>query len=164
MFNTHQPWHRIKKVYDVNGQFCFQGMKQDGLYVWEPVMEQAYLSTTKPANNMELWHLRMGHLNITDLKRLQKLSFGMDFSGKEQLEFCESCCRAKMSSTPFKNEGVKAEKKFQYIYADIVGPFPVKTPDSFEYSLTLSLTNSPTKHGWKILQPKLKLRNFSNSL
>ena len=22
-----------KKVYDVNGQFCFQGMKQDGLYV-----------------------------------------------------------------------------------------------------------------------------------
>ena len=112
-------------------------MKQDGLYVWEPVMEQAYLSSTKPANKMELSHLRMGHLNLTDLRRLQKLSFGMDFSGKEQLEFCESCCRAKMSSTPFKNEGVKAEKKFQYIYADIVGPFPVKTPEGFEYSLTL---------------------------
>ena len=41
----------------------------------------------------------------------------------------------KMSSTPFKNEGVKAEKKCQYIYADIVGPFPVKTPEGFEYSL-----------------------------
>ena len=129
--------HGTKKVYDVNGQFCFQGMKQDGLYVWEPVMEQAYLSSTKPANKMELWHLRMGHLNLTDLKRLQKLLLGMDFSGKEQLEFCESCCHAKMSSILFKNEGVKAEKKFQCIYADIFGPVLVKTPEGFEYSLTL---------------------------
>ena len=80
-------------------------MKQDGLYVWEPVMEQAYLSSTKPANKMEVWNLSMGHLNLTDLKRLQKLLFGMDFSGKEQLEFCESCYQAKNELNPFKNEG-----------------------------------------------------------
>ena len=79
----------------------------------------------------------MGHLNITDLKRLKTLSTGMDFSGKEQSSFCESCCRAKMTATVFKNEGEKADHLYQYIYADIVGPFPVRTPEGFLYSLTL---------------------------
>ena len=49
--------HETEKAYDVNGKIIFQGMKQDGLYVWEPVMEQAYLSSINAENNMELWHL-----------------------------------------------------------------------------------------------------------
>ena len=81
----------VKTVYDVNGNLCFQATKHNGLYVWEPNIHQSFLASTKPLNKMELWHLRMGHLNITDLKRLKTLSTGMDFSGKEQSSFCESC-------------------------------------------------------------------------
>ena len=103
-----------KTVYIINGKFCFQGIKDNGLYVWEPNnFAQSFLASMKPQIKMELWHLRMGHLNITDLKRLKNLSTGMDFTGKEQVEFCEYCCQAKMILSPFKNEGHKAEHMYQ---------------------------------------------------
>ena len=42
-----------------------------------------------------------------------------------------------MSSSPFQNKGHVAEHMYQYIYADIVGSFPIWTPEGYEYSLTL---------------------------
>ena len=75
----------------------------------------------------------MGHLNITHLKCLKNLSTGMDFNGKEQVEFCESCCQVKISLSPFQNKGHKAEHMYQYIYADVVGPFSTWIPEGYEY-------------------------------
>ena len=43
-----------KRVYNINGKFCFQGIKEDGLYVWEPSnFAQSFLASTKPQNKME---------------------------------------------------------------------------------------------------------------
>ena len=42
-----------------------------------------------------------------------------------------------MSLSPFQNKGHKPEHMYQYIYADIVGHFPTRTPEGYEYSLTL---------------------------
>ena len=78
--------------------------------IWKPKLEHSFLAITTLINKMELWHLRMGHLTTTDLKCLKSLSIGMDFTGKEQVQFCESCFRAKMASLPFKNVGLKAER------------------------------------------------------
>ena len=60
----------------------------------------------------------------------------MDFTRTKQGEFCESCCRVNMSLSPFQNEGHKAENMYQYIYADIEGPFPTQTPEGNGYSIT----------------------------
>ena len=57
MRNTYST---TKKVYHINRKLCLQGIKEDGLYVWDPNnFAQSFLASTKPQNKMELWHLRM---------------------------------------------------------------------------------------------------------
>ena len=94
------------------------------MYVWEPSnFAQSFLARTKPQKQNETLAPANGYLNIIDLKRLKNSSTGMDLPRKEQVEFCGSCCQAKMSSSPFQIKGHKAEHMYQYIYADIMGSF-----------------------------------------
>jgi hypothetical protein len=102
-----------------------------------------------PENTMDLWHCRMGHLNSRDLIRLQKLSEGVIISKTNIKSLCSSCCQAKSTRKPFKNEGKQASRIFQYIYADIVGPYPIPTPNGYRY--WLGLTDKFSDHDWTYL-------------
>ena len=43
-----------KQVYNINGKLCFQGIKEDGLYIQEPnTLAQIFLASTKPKIKME---------------------------------------------------------------------------------------------------------------
>jgi hypothetical protein len=114
---------------------------KDGIYFLRTGTQsdhQALLADTKPDSAASLWHCRLGHLNRQDMQKLNTLAYGIQLSPSDQLEMCDSCCKAKSTRKPFQNLGVKAERPFQYVYTDVVGPFPVETPSGFRYFIGLT--------------------------
>jgi hypothetical protein len=90
-----------KTIYGPSGKICFEAVKMGGLYVFEPLRLAAFLAGSKPTLVLELWHLRMGHLNINDLKILPKLAEGIELSKRLPMDLCTSCMKAKMHETSF---------------------------------------------------------------
>lgn len=54
--------------------------------------------------NNEIWHNRMGHLNMQDVRKLfgNEMVTGLDLKGKNDvLKICEPCVFGKQSRKPF---------------------------------------------------------------
>jgi hypothetical protein len=129
---TIETTHFGKQVFDKQEDLAFNANKEGMLYVWKPTHTEkaiANIAGTKPDSDVELWHLRMGHLNVTDLKLLRNLATGINFKGNK-LSFCEDCCKAKMTEANFRRQGIKPMQFLERVYVDLVGPFPVKTRSS----------------------------------
>ena len=94
------------------------------------------LGKHKATQQNGVWHLRMGNLNMTDLKRLKTLSSGMNFSVKERSSFCESCCQANMTTTAFKWGRESRPSLSKYMWAHSLA-FSSSNYWRFFYSLTL---------------------------
>ena len=107
-----------------------------------------------PHNRMDLWHCRMGHLNSRDLLRLQTLAEGVLIKKPDQPSLCSSCCKAKLIRQPFANKGKKALRVFQYLYTDLVGPYPVPTPSGYRYYLGITDKKSDHEYWVFLLQRK----------
>ena len=85
-----------------------------------------------PENSANLWHLRLGHLNFSDMCKLHLRSTGLVFEGN--ICFCKTSVLAKMRATPYQNQGHKqmvAPK--QNICYDVSGPF-TPTSEGYVYS------------------------------
>jgi hypothetical protein len=59
---------------------------------------------------------------------------------------------AKSTRKPFANQGEKASRPFEYIYTDLVGPFPVATPSGFKYFI--GFTDKFSNYTWAYLLKK----------
>ena len=134
-----ETFHGKKTVYDSNGTICFTANKVNGLYIYEPtqVSAEGNLAGSVPSSAMELWHNRLGHLNVPDLRLLRTLASGIDFPNTAPAGLCTACCKAKMTETPFRNGGHKANRCFEFLYMDVVTSFPVETPEGYTNSLTV---------------------------
>ncbi|KAG8239896.1 hypothetical protein J437_LFUL018516, partial [Ladona fulva] len=56
--------------------------------------------------SVEVWHKRLGHLNILSMKLLRNgMASGIDFSGESYDKPCESCALGKQTRQPFKSLG-----------------------------------------------------------
>ena len=125
-----------KTVYSPDGKVCFVAYLRDGLYIYKPTEIESFLAGSKPTSSLELWHMRMGHLNVRDLKELTRLSTGMEFSNKVPMDLCTACIKAKMHKTKYDNEGLKANRVFEYLYCDVVVQFPGDTGRACEFGHT----------------------------
>ena len=92
------------------------------------------ISDAKIDNSAELWHCRMGHANMPDIRRLQHLALGVNIHPKHKLDFCEPCILAKLKNAPFQNLGEKPSRPKQVFGADVTGPHPT-SPAGFKYLL-----------------------------
>jgi hypothetical protein len=86
------------------------------------------------------------------MQSLQSRSEGMKTLPSGSLNFCGSCCEAKSTRKPFRNENVKAAAVFEVLYADLVGPFPVETPSGCRYSL--GMTDKYSNYTWNFNIPR----------
>jgi hypothetical protein len=80
------------------------------------------------ANDIVLWHNRLGHLSLRAIKKLQSNAgvTGMAVkpsSGDECI--CEACMLGKLCKTPHKTKGEKKRKAAvgDLVHSDLVGPF-----------------------------------------
>jgi hypothetical protein len=126
-----------KTVYGPDGKVCFTAIKMNGLYVFEPTKLEVFLAGSRPTSSLELWHMRMGHLNVHDLRKLQHLATGMELSSKVPMDLCTACVKSKMHESKFQNKGMKASRTFEILYCDVVVQFPVETPEGHVNSVTL---------------------------
>jgi hypothetical protein len=109
----------------------------NGLYVYEPTKLEVFLAGSKPTSSLELWHMRMGHLNVHDLKEFQHLAKGIQVSARTPMDLCTACMKSKMHEKSFQNKGEKASRIFEVLYCDVVVRFPVETPEGHINSVTL---------------------------
>ena len=92
-----------------NGKYLFHAVLERNSYVFKPESmftnsnkEVGLLATPASVSDANLWHLRLGHLNHSDMCKLRTQATGIAFEG--EVCFCETCVLLKMQVTPFQNK------------------------------------------------------------
>lgn len=83
---------------------------------------------------LELWHKRMGHLNIDSVKHFQGQVDGIKGDlGKSSMGMCQTCIEGKQSHNQTR---IRAKYPLQLIYSDLFGPVSPTSYDEKKYVLT----------------------------
>src|SRR5437660_7975283 len=88
-----------------------------------PLVEQASSATSIPLD-FDLWHRRLAHHNLADVKRLsaKNLVTGMTLNSKTESDpICEPCLAGKMHSNPFYPSEWHASRPLELIHSDVHG-------------------------------------------
>ena len=86
-------------------------------------------------SDMDLWHLRLGHVSEAGLKILAKKGV-IKTEGSANLKACEECVLGKSKKQPYGTGKHTSEKPLDYTHSDIWGPSPVATIGGCRYFLT----------------------------
>jgi len=89
--------------------------------------------------DINLWHRRLGHLGERQLKTLLKNSRGMNFKPDENLEYCDSCLRGKMTRTKVNKSSdtkIRSKHVLSRIHTDLMGPIETRTPGGAKWIMT----------------------------
>lgn len=83
---------------------------------------------------IKLWHLRLGHLPLSQLKVLLP---DVDVNNFTNTTFCTICPAARQTRRPFPISSIKTTKSFQLIHVDIWGLYRHDTYDGCNSFLTI---------------------------
>ena len=96
-----------------------EGFRKGTVYVLsQPNSERAMATSTQPTD--DLWHRRLGHLGLGDLKKLEGMSTGMKIEGGSS-KFCEPCVISGQTRKISKKAAVRALKPFKKVHIDLCG-------------------------------------------
>lgn len=84
------------------------------------------------------WHYRLGHLNVNDMKRLEKANVLPKIHTNElKATFnCEVCLKAKMTALPFDESRNPCGEILKIVHSDVVGPFRTESTERAKYFVT----------------------------
>lgn len=116
-------------------------LQNNGMYTIniKPVKFNSALTSVK-VNQYQDWHRKMGHLGMTNLKKLAYMVDGVVLTEAESRyieDVCEVCVKAKQTRTSFKNDRRKAERPLEIVHTDVCGPIEPSTWDGSKYFITL---------------------------
>jgi len=120
----------VNRMYQLN---CETVSTEDSVSVAE-----AYVNNDE-REQLNLWHQRLGHLNVQQLKQAVKKSHikGIDLQDNDRLDFCEGCVEGKMSRHPFKPVGeIKSARRLKLTHSDVRGPMPTESFNGKRYFVT----------------------------
>lgn len=100
--------------------------------------EATVFLTTVQEENAYIWHQRMGHLNFTDLQKINECTEGVKVSVPKNGFVCDTCLKGKQSRLPFKHTGTRATELLELIHSDICGPMEVSSLGKAKYFLTFT--------------------------
>jgi len=166
------------KVFGTSGELLFSAFLHNGRYfldtsyyygpnIVQPTrvdgVDAFVVADAKVDNSAELWHCRMGHANMPDIRRLQHLALGVQIPSKHKLRFCEPCVLSKLTNKPFQNMGEKPDRPKQIFGADVTGPHP-KSLAGFQYLLEVICFYSGYGYSFplKALKPRPRLQGNSS--
>ncbi len=89
-------------------------------------MHVANLAQTSTIDGaLELWHCRLGHLNIKGVHAFQNMVSGMNFGNMPcptSSFVCEGCIEGKQHCKPFPSDGgMRATKPLEIVHSDVCG-------------------------------------------
>ena len=121
-------------VYDSNDQVILLGTRINNLYLLDVNLtdDKSYSLLTESQSNLALWHKRMGHLGVKNLRKLVKENMGTGIEFKDTVKdekfFCESCIIGKQKRLPFSNsEMPRTSRPLEVIHTDVCGPMSEAT-------------------------------------
>ena len=87
---------------------------------------------------LELWHRRLGHLNVTSVHALEKMVSGMNLGPRPSSSLiCEGCIEGKQHRAAFpSNEGTRATKALEIVHSDVCGPMRTTSIGGARYFVT----------------------------
>ena len=83
-----------------NGDFVGNGFCHEGLFVLETDCENMNISSNSSSyivESFDLWHGRLGHVNVAAIKRMKQMSLIPNLTNSEHSK-CENMCRSKKIS------------------------------------------------------------------
>lgn len=106
-----------------------------------PICNKEAVTIVTENTSADLWHQRLGHLNIAQLKEVIKKGImdGVNIENNSNLSFCEGCIEGKMCQSPFKSVGkIKSMRRLQLIHSDVCGPMQVDSFGGQKYFVTFT--------------------------
>jgi hypothetical protein len=136
LFSATKCWIRNSR-----GNLCGMGTLQNKMYQLncEPVLQEHASVASENANDVDLWHQRLGHPSESVLKEIvtHELVSGVKIPKRVELSFCEGCVEGKMQRKPFKPVGeIRSKRKLQCVHSDVCGPMPTESIGGRKYFVT----------------------------
>ena len=123
-------------IRDENGIEKLYANRIDGLYYLQETPEVASaMSESDHSQKLELWHRRLGHLNVKDVKSLMK-NEGIECPENESLGVCETCVVGKLAQRPFPKTSLQKKRLLELIHTDLCGPMREKSLSGAKYFAT----------------------------
>jgi transposase InsO family protein len=123
-----------------DGDTAAEARAEHGLFLLTTWSDQqralaAYSSSNDPIHR--LWHERMGHLGMQNLKKLQNMSTGLDLSHLPHEDCtCEACLKGRMRDVPHRHSLAQNTKPYEVIFSDVEGPMSVTGHEGSRFFVT----------------------------
>jgi transposase InsO family protein len=140
-------------------QIVLTGTMRKSLYYLDGIVPSAAVSsvptkvyhTTNLEITLDLMHRRLGHLNISAVKRLFKKNMvsGITLSSKHlnsHPSICDCCVRGKMQRNRFPKSSSLKTDILELVHSDLWGPAPVMSLGGKYYMITF--TDDSRRYSW----------------
>ena len=109
-----------KMVLTKNGEFIGKGYRSGVLYVLDTMIENNENAGTSAyiAESVDIWHARLGHLNVKSISRLHDMGLIPNLT-KHEHDKCEICIEAKFHKQPFKTVNERTTELLELVHSDL---------------------------------------------
>ncbi|CAM8943818.1 unnamed protein product [Rhodiola kirilowii] len=134
------------------GQVLLRGNCANKVYFVDPSFDpEEYLCLSSRADESEMWHRRLGHVNFRLLKRLhnQNLVIGLPKISEVPDQVCSACTQGKQSRGSFHSKNaVSTARAFDLVHMDLCGPMRVQSRQGNRYVYVL--VDDYSRYTWVI--------------
>ena len=93
--------------------------------VQQPSTEKAAIAEN---SMIDLWHQRLTHVNLKQLRQLVECSDGIDVQSQSKLSFCEACVQGKCHRQPhYPLKTIRSKEKLELVHTDVCGPMQTQS-------------------------------------
>ena len=122
-------------IYNANGQQAASATRQGRLFVLDNGNHDNANAATATSNT-ELWHRRMGHISVTQLRAAVSACNGIDNIDHSGNHICEGCALGKMARKPTPQEADnRSTTPGERICTDLQGPMETPGSGGARYSM-----------------------------
>ncbi|CAA7047040.1 unnamed protein product [Microthlaspi erraticum] len=156
---THEGGDGVVKFYK-NNKLALRGILQNGLYILDgrTVLGES-CNVESSIDKTSLWHSRLGHLSINNMKTLSGKGL-IEKKDIKDLAFCEHCVMGKSKKLSFNVGKHITEDILSYVHADLWGS-PNVTPSLSGKQYFLSIIDDKTRKVW-LMFLRTKDETFEN--
>ena len=99
--------HSVKVIRNSTRSVELEGYRRGDLRFINLDSVEVNLADATLDNTIDLWHLRLGHRNVKDIKLLvtKNMATGISLKPNDVKSFCPACCKGKSTKKPFDKSG-----------------------------------------------------------
>lgn len=125
-------------VTDQCGKVFLTADRRGDLYYLRESVACANAVVPRVPSDLQKWHERFGHLNLTDLMNVvrDKVVPAVSFQNAELVRECDVCLRSKMTTLPFPKNREPCKEILKIVHSDVVGPFRTQNANGARWFVT----------------------------